>query len=119
MAASLQTKKSPPFSINTAKPSQSIVRVVWTTRYLSELEAIGDYIAEQNPRAAARVVGDIHRKTEQLLSANPFIGRRGEIRGTRELVIPGTPYIVAYRVTDASVEVLFVQHGARQWPDEV
>lgn len=94
------------------------MRIVWTRRYLSELEAIGDYIAEHNPRAAVRVMGDIHRKTGQLLSANPFIGRRGEIRDTRELVIPGTPYIVAYRVTDTHVEVLFV-HGARQWPDEV
>lgn len=95
------------------------MRIVWTRRYLSELEAIGDYIAEHNPRAAVRVVGEIHGKTGKLLSANPFIGRRGEIRGTRELVIPGTPYIVAYRVTDTDVEVLFVQHGARQWPDEV
>lgn len=95
------------------------MRLVWTTRYLRELEAIGDYIAERNPRAAVRVVNDIHGKTERLLSANPFIGRRGEIRGTRELVITGTPYLVAYRVTDAQVEVLFVQHGAREWPDEV
>lgn len=95
------------------------MRIVWTGRYLSELEAIGDYIARHNPRAAVRVVGDIHGKTGKLLSANPFIGRRGEIRGTRELVIPGAPYVVAYRVTDTHIEVLFVQHGARQWPDEV
>jgi toxin ParE1/3/4 len=53
------------------------------------------------------------------LSANPFIGRSGEIKGTRELVITGTPYVVAYRVTDTLVELLFVQHGAREWPDEV
>lgn len=95
------------------------MRIVWAKRYLNELEAIGDYIAVHNPRAAVRVVGEIHAKAGTLLSANPFIGRRGEIKGTRELVIPGTPYIVAYRVTDAHVEVLFVQHGARQWPDEV
>ncbi|WP_442966259.1 MULTISPECIES: type II toxin-antitoxin system RelE/ParE family toxin [unclassified Rhizobium] len=76
-------------------------------------------MGERNPRAAARVVNDIHSKTEKLLSANPFIGRAGEIRGTRELVIPATPYIVAYRVRDDHIEVLFVQHGAREWPDEV
>ena len=95
------------------------MRIVWTRRYLSELEAISDYIGERNPRASARVVNTIHSKTERLLSSNPFIGRTGEIRGTRELVIPGTPYIVAYRVTDQAAEILFVQHGARQWPDEV
>jgi addiction module RelE/StbE family toxin len=94
------------------------LRIFWTTRFTKELEAIGDYIAQRNPRAAESVVNTIHSKTERLLSANPFIGRVGEIRGTRELVVPGTPYVVAYRVTDTQVEVLFVQHGARQWPDD-
>ncbi|CLR06874.1 Uncharacterised protein [Mycobacterium tuberculosis] len=46
------------------------------------------------------------------------MGRSGEIKGTREFVVTGTPYIVAYRVTEKQVEVLFVQHGAREWPDE-
>ncbi|MBZ9996729.1 MULTISPECIES: type II toxin-antitoxin system RelE/ParE family toxin [unclassified Mesorhizobium] len=94
------------------------MRIVWTRRYLTELEAIGDYISEHNPRAAARIVKEIHGKTSRLLSANPFIGRTGEINGTRELVIPSTPYIVAYRVRDKEIEILFVQHGARQWPNE-
>ena len=95
------------------------MRIVWTKRYLQELEGIGDYIAEHSPGSAARVVNEIHSKTGRLLSTNPFIGRPGEIRGTRELVITGTPYIVAYRVTDTQIEVVFVQHGAKQWPDEV
>ncbi|OWV87039.1 plasmid stabilization protein [Rhizobium sp. R635] len=95
------------------------MRIVWTRRYLQELSAIGDYIGERNPRAATRVMNDIHTKTGKLLSANPFIGRHGEIKGTRELVIPQTPYIVAYRVREEHVEILFVQHGAREWPDEV
>lgn len=95
------------------------MRIEWTRRYLRELEAIGDYIAEQSPRSAARVVDEIHAKTRRLLSANPFIGRPGHIRGTRELVITGTPYVVAYRVTDTRIEILFAQHGARQWPDDV
>jgi len=95
------------------------VRIRWTRRYLKELFAIADYIGERNPQAAARIVNEIHTKTNKLLSANPFIGRVGEIKGTRELVIPGTPYIVAYRVRDSEVDILFVQHGARQWPDEL
>lgn len=94
------------------------MHILWTRRYLKELAAIGDYIAEHNPSAANRIVGEIHNKTSKLLSSNPFIGRVGEIEGTRELVVPGAPYIVAYRVLDDRVEVLFVQHGAREWPDE-
>ena len=95
------------------------MRLAWTKRYLRELEAIGGYIAERSPRSAERIVNEIHSRTERLLSANPFIGRPGELEGTRELVIGGTPYIVAYRVKDIEIEILFVQHGARQWPDEM
>lgn len=94
-----------------------MLQVVWTRRYLRELEAIADYIAERNPVAAVRVATMIHTRTGRLLSDNPFIGRVGEIAGTRELVVPGTPYIVAYRVLETRVEVLFVQHGAREWPE--
>ncbi|MBB3946212.1 addiction module RelE/StbE family toxin [Rhizobium skierniewicense] len=92
------------------------MRIVWTKRYLRELATIGNYIAEQNPRAAARIVRLIHKATRDLLSSNPFIGRRGDIDGTRELVISGTPYIVAYVVSSDEIQVLFVQHGAREWP---
>ena len=95
------------------------MQVLWTRRYLEELEAIGDYIAERNPSAAARIVREIHSRTASLLADNPFIGRPGDIDGTRELVVSGTPYVVAYRVLDDRVEVLFVQHGARLWPDEI
>lgn len=67
------------------------MRIVRTRRYLRELEKIGDYIAERSPRAASHIVNEADSKIERLLSANPFIGRSGEIRGTRELVISGTP----------------------------
>ncbi|MNL26036.1 Toxin RelE2 [compost metagenome] len=85
------------------------MRLVWTPRYLKELGGIGDYIAGRNPRAATKVVRVIHQTTARLLSANPYLG---------QLVISGLPYIVAYRVTDRQIEVLFVQHAAREWPDE-
>ncbi len=95
------------------------MQVVWTKRYLRELSEISDYIAERNPRAAARIVRDIHSKTTTLLSSNPFIGRPGEIDDTRELVIPASGYIVAYRIRDERIEVLFVQHGAMEWPQDI
>jgi toxin ParE1/3/4 len=39
------------------------------------------------------------------------------VAGTRELVVTGTPYIVAYAVADQRVEVLAIIHGAQRWPD--
>jgi toxin ParE1/3/4 len=95
------------------------MRVVWTRRSLRELAAIGDYLFERNPTAAARIVRSIHGRTLRLLTHNAFMGRRGEIEGTRELVLADLGYIVAYRVRDDHVEVLFVQHGARAWPEQL
>ena len=49
----------------------------------------------------------------------PASGRVGKISGTRELVINGTPYVVAYAVTQSAVRILRVLHGAQEWPDIV
>ncbi|MDQ7827232.1 MAG: type II toxin-antitoxin system RelE/ParE family toxin [Candidatus Eremiobacteraeota bacterium] len=46
------------------------------------------------------------------------MGRPGRVPGTRELVVPGTKYIVAYRVRHRSLQILRVLHGARKWPEE-
>jgi plasmid stabilization system protein ParE len=47
---------------------------------------------------------------------NPAMGRPGRVSGTRELVVPDTPYIVPYRVRRNAVEVLRVFHAAGKWP---
>lgn len=82
---------------------------------LANLEAEANYIAEDNPPAAARVVQRIFQAVN-LLKKNPSLGRPGRVVGTRELVVEGTPYIVPYRVRGEAVEVLRVFHSARKWP---
>nr|WP_281175963.1 type II toxin-antitoxin system RelE/ParE family toxin [Edaphobacter aggregans] len=48
----------------------------------------------------------------------PEIGRPGRVEGTRELVIRRTPYIVAYRITRGTVQILRILHDARLWPGD-
>jgi addiction module RelE/StbE family toxin len=93
------------------------MRVVWTRAALEGLETITDYVAQHNLAAALRLVDDIPERTNALLADNPMVGRVGRVAGTRELVLSGTPYIVAYQVSD-QVDVLAVMHGARQWPED-
>ncbi len=90
----------------------------WTTRALKRLDAIGAHIATDNPPAAARVVGRIVAAVERL-RAFPASGRPGRIPGTRELVFPDVPYIVAYRVGAAAIEVLTVMHTSQRWPTDL
>jgi toxin ParE1/3/4 len=92
------------------------VKVIWTRPALRALEAIGDYIGAENPKAAEQTVTRILDRVDEL-AIHPHIGRRGRIAGTRELVVSGTPFVVPYRVRDESVEVLSVFHGARKWPE--
>ena len=77
-----------------------------------------DYIAEDNPTAAARLDEEIERQTD-MLAQHPMMGREGRVRGTRELVIIGSPFIVVYRVTKTRIEILRLLHGARLWPHEL
>ena len=43
-----------------------------------------------------------------MLPDNPHMGRPGRVPGTREFVIPRTPYIVPYRLQGESIQILRV-----------
>ena len=88
--------------------------VVWTSPARAHLEDLYEYIAESHESAAANQVATLLRATGTL-GDFPELGRPGRRRGTRELVVSGTPYIVAYRVRLGAVEILAVIHGARRW----
>jgi toxin ParE1/3/4 len=93
------------------------VQVRWLRAALANLEAEADYIARDNPAAAARTVTRISDAVDKLATM-PAMGRPGRVPGTRELVVPGTPYIIPYRVRRGAVEILRVFHGARRWPSK-
>jgi toxin ParE1/3/4 len=97
----------------------SDVNILWSPEAIQDLIALRAYIAEESPVGARRVVSRILQDVERLLPANPHVGRPGRVPGTRELVIPRTPYIVPYRVQGDAVQILRVYHGARRWPDSL
>jgi len=74
-----------------------------------------DYVAKDNPIAAARLSAEIRRQIRQLRE-HPLIGRPGREPGTRELVLSRTPYIAVYRVMPSRIEILRILHGAQRWP---
>jgi toxin ParE1/3/4 len=94
------------------------VKLEWRRRAQADLAELVAFIAADDPAAAYRVHDAIILKVALLLR-HPDIGRPGRVRGTRELVVTGTPYIVAYRAVADLVTVLRVLHGARRWPDRV
>jgi len=91
------------------------VQVKWLRRALENLEAEFEYVAADNPQAASRLVSEIENAVLNLADF-PAMGRAGRVVGTRELVVPGTPYIIPYRVRGGAVEILRVFHARRRWP---
>lgn len=92
------------------------MRIQWTKKAEENLLHVEKYIAESNPAAALKTVLKII-DTVEILSVHPEIGRSGRIFGTHELIISGTPYLVAYRIKMNHIEILRVLHGAMQWPE--
>ncbi|TNG01345.1 MAG: type II toxin-antitoxin system RelE/ParE family toxin, partial [Gammaproteobacteria bacterium] len=86
--------------------------IVWTQPAAEALERIQDYIARDNRRAAWEVAQRIQHAVKQL-EEHPKLGRTGRVRGTLELVVPGLPYIVPYRITSKEVQILSVFHTSR------
>lgn len=91
------------------------MRVRWLHAALRNLDIEAEYIARDNPEAAAGAVIAIQASVERL-SNHPSMGRPGRVPGTRELVVSGTPYVIPYRVRGEEVQILRVFHGARKWP---
>ncbi|MFZ5593745.1 MAG: type II toxin-antitoxin system RelE/ParE family toxin [Pseudomonadota bacterium] len=94
------------------------MRIYWTGRAERDADEITDYIAEDNPVAAVEVRDEIERHVDRLAD-HPSLGRPGRSVGTRELIIPGLPYIVAYRVRNEMIEILRVLHVAQVWPERL
>lgn len=91
------------------------MKIVWTEPARQDLRQVFEYIAEDSPKAASKLLTVIKERAA-LLQDNPHMGRIGRVDGTRELIITETPYILPYRVKEDKIQILAVFHGARQWP---
>ena len=91
------------------------MRLRWTTPATQDLYNIIRRIQRDNPAAAAKVAETLYEGCSKLVDF-PRRGRRGRIEGTRELIFPGLPYIVVYRIQDQNLEIVRIYHGAQDWP---
>ena len=91
--------------------------IEWTEQAARQLDQAHDYIALSNSEEIAAHVAMQIVNTVQQLETFPMSGRAGRIRGTRELVVANTPFIVAYTIQKARIVILAVYHGAQRWPE--
>jgi toxin ParE1/3/4 len=93
------------------------VKIILSPRFREELRREQSYIRKQNPQAAKKVRDRIRVSIGRLFQY-PMSGRAWRLKGTLELVIPGLPYIVTYRVIGNEVHILTLFHTARNFPPD-
>ena len=92
------------------------MKVIWSPEAIEDLISLRAYIGEHNPGAASKVVEtllDAVRNLEKF----PGMGRPGRVPNTRELLVPHTPYLVPYTVTERGLEIIAIVHMARCWQE--
>ena len=90
--------------------------IEWRQQALAELaDYVTEYAEQYDPIVAYRVFDEVQARAE-ILDDQPGIGRPGRVRGTREFVVTGTPFILVYQSAGTTIRILRVLHGRQQWP---
>ena len=85
------------------------MRIRWTPPAAADLQSISDYLKEHHAEYRQPTIRKIYDKVRSL-KETPYIGRPGQIEGTRELLFLPMPYVVVYRVHDDAIEVWRIWH---------
>jgi toxin ParE1/3/4 len=91
-----------------------MAEVIWTEPALSDLDAIADYIALDNPGAAKLLVHRVFRHVEQLADHPKSGSKPSELKGWRYRQIVEPPCRVFYRHERSQVFILHVMRGEQR-----
>lgn len=92
--------------------------VVWSPRAIDHLTHLRAYIARDNSDAADRTARLLLAAVERLAEL-PSLGRPGRLAGTRELLVPQTPFVIPYRLRGDHLEIIAVFHARQRWPSRL
>lgn len=90
-----------------------MAEVVWTEPSLSDLEAIADYIALEDPITASELVRRVFDHVEQLENHPESGSRPPELKRSRYRQIVEPPCRVFYRFDGQKVFILYVMRSER------
>jgi len=90
-----------------------MAEIVWSEPALSDLDAIADYIALENPGAAAALVARVFAHVEQLANHPESGNRPQELKRSRYRQLVEPPCRVFYRYDGKTVYILHVMRAER------
>jgi toxin ParE1/3/4 len=89
------------------------MKVRYTPRAFADLEAIYNFIHEQNPAASIRVRDTIAKLIDRLATF-PAKGQKTDAPNVRGLVAARFPYRIYYRIESDWISILHIRHTARR-----
>jgi toxin ParE1/3/4 len=89
------------------------MRIRYTPRARSDLEAILQYIDERSPVGARKVKRAI-QKTIELIGEFPESGRRSGEQATRALPVGRYPYLIYWTIEAGEAWILHIRHSRRR-----
>ena len=89
-----------------------MTRCVFSRLAEADLEAIGDYIANDNPRRALSFIGDLRDRCRAIVRHPRAAPLRPEL-GTGMRMVVFRDYLIFYRHSRGGVIIERVLHGAR------
>jgi toxin ParE1/3/4 len=90
------------------------MKLYWSRRAQHDLLTLQEF-TRLKPSLGDRIADALGAACDQIV-AMPLSGRSGRLDGTREIVLTGTPFILAYKVLAKRATILAIIHGARRWP---
>jgi toxin ParE1/3/4 len=91
------------------------VKVRITLQAAGHLNAVHEYLHAISPRVAVAQMKLIFRAIDRLKQF-PQAGHVGRLEGTREMMVPRTPFLVVYSLRGEQINILAILHGSQQWP---
>lgn len=91
------------------------MKVRYNRGALEDIDEILDFVAECNPKAAAKLL-ERFEGVVALIGNTPEIGTRTERSNLRKFVVGS--YLLIYEIASTEVIIHYVRHGARRRPWE-
>lgn len=91
------------------------MKVRFTLGARADLQEIGEYIGQRNPRGANRVMAAVHQSVA-LVGKFPRRGRKQKAKGVRKAGTGKYPYNIYYRIDEQAGQIVILQirHAARR-----
>ena len=90
-----------------------MTKVFWTDGAMAKRDAAIEHIARDNLDTALNQLGQVMKQTERL-TRFPSLGRSGQIKGTRELSITRTRFVVVYRIIGENIQIMRFLHTSQK-----